>query len=173
MPSPDQISLVQRLFVQNTMALRGFLLALMPDFSRVDDVVQETFLTVTAKADDFLDGTNFRSWVFSIARFKVLEALRKPGATVLSLDAEVIESLCATEIEDWHADEQLLALGRCLDELTPQARRAVELRYEQAHRPAEIAQRMGWTVNSVNVALARARAALRDCVERQFNHEVT
>ena len=43
MPDPDQIALVQRLFVQNMVAVRGFVIALMPDFGRVDDVVQETF----------------------------------------------------------------------------------------------------------------------------------
>lgn len=43
MPSPDQVELVQRLFVQNMVAVRGFVIALMPDFGRVDDVVQETF----------------------------------------------------------------------------------------------------------------------------------
>lgn len=42
-PDPDQIALVQRLFVQNMVAVRGFVIALMPDFGRVDDVVQETF----------------------------------------------------------------------------------------------------------------------------------
>ena len=90
MPDPDQIALVQRLFVQNMVAVRGFVIALMPDFSRVDDVVQETFLTVTAKADDFVEGTKFRSWAFSIARFKVLESARRPGSKEVLLDAEVI-----------------------------------------------------------------------------------
>lgn len=171
MPAPEQTALVQRLFVQNMMAVRGFVVALMPDFSRVDDVVQETFLTITAKADDFVDGSNFRSWAFSIARFKVLEAARRPGGSEVALDAEVIDALCATNAEEWEPEEHLRALAKCMEELAPQARRAVALRYEQAHRPPEIAQRMGWTVNAVNVALARARAALRDCVERQLKKQ--
>jgi DNA-directed RNA polymerase specialized sigma24 family protein len=50
MPSEEKTVLVQSLFVQNMMAVRGFVIALMPNFSRVDDVMQETFLTVTAKA---------------------------------------------------------------------------------------------------------------------------
>jgi RNA polymerase sigma-70 factor (ECF subfamily) len=42
------------------------------------------------------------------------------------------------------------------------------MRYREAHRPAEIAQRIGWTAESVYVALSRARAALRECVGRKL-----
>lgn len=173
MPAPDQIALVQRLFIQNMVAVRGFVIALMPDFSRVDDVVQETFLTVTANADDFVEGTKFRSWAFSIARYKVLEAARQPGLKELLLDAEVIEALCATEmeIEETNTDEGLRALEECKDVLAPKARRVIDLRYDESHRPPEIAQKMGWTVNAVNVALARARKALRGCVDRKLKKQ--
>jgi len=171
MPSPDQVELVQRLFVQNMVAVRGFVIALMPDFGRVDDVVQETFLTVTAKADDFVEGTKFRSWAFSIARFKVLEAARRPRSKEVLLDAEVIEALCATEMEATATDEGLRALEACKEGLAPQAKRVIDLRYEESHRPPEIAERLGWTVNAVNVALARARKALRECVDRKLKKE--
>ena len=172
MPSEEKTVLVQSLFVQNMMAVRGFVIALMPDFSRVDDVMQETFLTVTAKAEAFVEGSNFRSWACSIARFKVLEALRRPGNREVALDADVIEALCATEMEEWQPEEELRLLSHCKAELAPQARRVIELRYEQAHRPMEIAQRMGWTVNAVHVALARARVALRECVEQKLKQSL-
>ena len=172
MSSQEKTALVQSFFVQNIMAVRGFVIGLMPDFSRVDDVIQETFLTVTAKAEGFVEGSNFRSWACSIARFKVLEARRGPGSCEVMLDAEVIEALCATEVEDWQPEEELCILSRCMEGLAPQARRAIKLRYEQAHRPREIAQRMGWTVNAVHVALARARAALRECVERNLKQSL-
>jgi RNA polymerase sigma-70 factor (ECF subfamily) len=173
MPSQEKTVLVQSLFVQNMMAVRGFVIGLMPDFSRVDDVMQETFLTVTAKAEDFVEGTNFRSWACTIARFKVLEALRRPGSREVALNEEVIDALCATEMDEWQPEEELRLLSRCKDELAPQARRVIDLRYEQAHRPPEITQRMGWSVNAVHVALARARVTLRECVERQRKQSPT
>ncbi len=165
--------LVQTLFVQNMMAVRGFVIGMMPDFSRVDDVMQETFLTVTAKAADFLEGSNFRAWACSIARFKVLEALRCPGSCEVALDKQVVDALCATAMEEWQPEEELRLLARCKEELAPQARRVIDLRYEQSHRPPEIAQRMGWSVNAVNVALARARSVLRECVDRQLKQSLT
>ena len=168
MPESDQIALVPRLFIQNMVLVRGFVIALMPDFSRVDDVVQETFLTVTAKANDFETGTNFRSGAFSIARFKVLEAAWGPGAKEVILNTKVIEALSASVMEEPDSAMELRVLGECKDGPTRQAMRVIDLRYEQSHRQCEIAEIMGWTVNAVNVALARARKALRECVDQKL-----
>ena len=166
----QHLALVQSLFVQHMPALRGFVLSLVGDFNLVDDVIQETFLTVNAKADEFQSGTNFRAWVWAIARFKVLQALESrasPKEQYLSPD--VIEALCAHDTaEEWFTEEQMRHLVRCFESLAPKARRSIELRYMHAHRPPEIARLMGWTVESVHVALSRARVLLRDCVTRRM-----
>jgi len=168
----EQLTLVQGLFVQHLPALRGFVLAIVGNFDLVDDVVQETFITVNAKAADFERGTNFRAWLWTIARFKALQALDARAGRREQLDPEVIEALCAHDAaEEWHGEEHLRQLSACLSELAPQARRAIELRYHQAHRPPEIARLMGWTVEAVHVALSRARVFLRECVTRRMKAE--
>ena len=87
-----QITLVQQLFVQNLGALRGVLHSLVRDTHRVDDLVQETFLSVTAKPGAFREGTSFRPWAFTIARYKMLESLRRrPDSEALS--EEVLDVL--------------------------------------------------------------------------------
>jgi RNA polymerase sigma-70 factor (ECF subfamily) len=169
----EQLTLVQGLFVQHLPALRGFVLAIAGDFDLVDDIVQETFMTVSAKAGDFERGTNFRAWLWTIARFKALQALDSRANRHERLAPEVIEALCAHEAaENWHAEEHLRHLAFCINELAPQARRAIELRYHQAHRPPEIARRMGWTVEAVHVVLSRARVFLRECVTRRLKAEI-
>lgn len=167
--TPEQTALVQSLFVQHLPALRGFVLSLVSDFSMVDDVVQETFLVVTAKAGNFERGTNFRAWAWTIARYKVLQTLEKNAAPVDRFAPEVLDALAAQETaETWFSDEQIQHLAKCMESLAPRAREAVELRYQQAHRPPEIASRLGWTVESVHVALSRARVFLRDCVTQRM-----
>lgn len=166
---PEQTAVVQSLFVQHLPALRGFVLSLVSDFSLVDDVVQETFLVVTAKAAKFERGSNFRAWAWTIARYKVLQALEKNAPPPERFVPEVLDALCAHDTaETWFSDEQIAQLARCMEELAPKAREAVELRYQQAHRPPEIASRLGWTVESVHVALSRARVFLRDCVTHRL-----
>jgi RNA polymerase sigma-70 factor (ECF subfamily) len=170
--SSDQIALVQGLFLQHLPALRGFVQSFVRDWALVDDVVQETFLTVNSKAADFQRGTNFRSWVWTIARFKALQLLERKPVTGQTFAPEVIEALCAQEeSEHWPLEEHIEHLGTCLAALAPKARLAVELRYQQAHRPPEIARRMGWSVDAVHVALSRARVFLRGCIERRLATE--
>jgi RNA polymerase sigma-70 factor (ECF subfamily) len=57
-PTPTEE--VQLLFVRNENAIRAFIRALQPSLSDADDVLQETFLTVSRKASSFEIGTNLR-----------------------------------------------------------------------------------------------------------------
>lgn len=170
-PTPEEAhtAKVQGLFVQYQPAVRGYILSMIPDFSQADDVMQETFLVVTRKAASFEIGTSFPAWVKTIARFKALEALRAGRGRFESLSEEVLEALGAERTEfRGETDERLALLSKCIDELAPQARRSIDFRYRNDHLPPEIADRMGCTVQSVNVTLSRARAFLRDCVLRKM-----
>lgn len=170
-PTPQQTALVQRLFVQHIVPLRGFLLGLTADFHRVDDMVQEAFLTAVEKAGDFREGTNFRAWIFSIARFRLLASFRDAGRERLQFDSEVIEMLAEATPDFAANDQRGRHLPACIEKLAPQARRAMEFAYQHGHPPREIAPLMGWTVNAVKVALSRARAVVRECIERRLAAE--
>jgi len=124
--SIDHVLLVQKLFVQHMPQLRAFVLSLMPDFSQVDDIIQDAFLTVTAKAADFQEGTNFKAWVFTIARFRVLKAMNAMDRAFLPLSEDVIEKLAAA-IPDQASgyDRKLSLLEQCLKKLAPHGRNAL------------------------------------------------
>ncbi|WP_404307340.1 sigma-70 family RNA polymerase sigma factor [Neorhodopirellula lusitana] len=155
------------MFVQNSPLIRGFILSLLPNMSRADDVLQETFLTISAKADEFVPDTDFASWACTIARYKVLEEFRASGAKSTSvLSPDVVEALCSVHTPPSNdiEGERLAALTSCLESLMPSTRRAIELRYCRAHSAAEIASILGWTTDSVYVMLSRARVALEKCI---------
>jgi RNA polymerase sigma-70 factor, ECF subfamily len=166
----EHAALVQALFVQHVPRLRGFVLAICPSPSLVDDIVQEVFLTVSAKAEQFLPGTNFNAWANAIARNKVLSLCRQQTQHAL-LSEEVIESVCACMPEEDRLAPARPHLEACLQRLSPGARRVIELRYLQAHKPQEIARHIGWTPEAVRVALSRARALLRHCVQKRMAFE--
>src|SRR5271166_2500716 len=86
---------VQRLFLRHAGLLRGFILGLLPDHNRAEDVFQEVFLTVTRKADEFRPGSNFLAWARSIARLKVLEQCRSMQNGPHLLDPEALEAVIA------------------------------------------------------------------------------
>ncbi|MEY5026108.1 MAG: hypothetical protein RLZZ244_1636 [Verrucomicrobiota bacterium] len=162
-PDAEAVEVVERLFLKHQTVVRAFVCSLSSDFSMVDDVLHETFLTVRRKAAQYREGSNFAAWACTVARYKVLEAWRGSGRGC-ALSEEALEALCASE-EALPSDPRLERLEECLGRLAPQARRMVELRYLRACKPEEIARIMEWTPNAVNVGLTRARQALRKCLE--------
>ncbi len=155
---------VQQLFVKHQPQLRAFALVFSSDFVQADDVMQETFLTITAKAADFDLDSSFLAWSRSILRFKLLEARRKnPLITVDCLD-----SLIASCPDNWASDERIQMLTQCIEQLAPKSREIVTMRYQREHSPTQIAELLNRTVNSVNVALSKARQVIRDCMDRQL-----
>ncbi|UUO04675.1 sigma-70 family RNA polymerase sigma factor [Blastopirellula sp. J2-11] len=155
---------VQQLFVQYQSQLKAFALVLSPNFVQADDLMQETFLTITAKAHEFDLESNFLAWSRSILRFKVLEARRAAGVKTV----DYLDSLVATCPDQWASEERLHKLTECIQNLAPKAREIILLRYQREHSPSQIAEMLSRTVNSINVALSKARLALRDCMDRQL-----
>ena len=90
---------VQQLFVRHQTQLKAFVVALSPGFAQADDVLQEVFLTVTAKAHEFDLDSSFLAWGRTIARFKLLEARRSSDRP--SLSPKVLDSLAASCPDDW------------------------------------------------------------------------
>lgn len=163
---PSRAELVQALFLRHFSLIRGFIRGLLPDPVRADDVLQETFLTVTRKAGDFDPASSFPKWACAIARYKVLEERRSMGKTGGMFSPEVMEALAFTD-EAYTPDPRLGRLRRCLNRLPEGMRRMLRLRYQEDHTPAEIADRIGWSANAVYVALSRSRSMLRKCLESE------
>ncbi|MEM1295242.1 MAG: sigma-70 family RNA polymerase sigma factor [Verrucomicrobiota bacterium] len=170
--SGDQTTHVQQLFVKHVALLKHFVISLLPNPSEAEDIVQEVFLVITAKAHDFEPGTNFKAWLLTIARFKVLEHLRREKRTANRLSDTAID-LLAADMEDADSGPDpatLRALSKCLNKLAPKPKLMVELQYREGLKPAAIAEKLEWEANAVYVALSRARSGLRKCIERQMNH---
>lgn len=167
-PNGDHTVRVQQLFVKHQTRIKAFILSLQPDFSEADDILQEAFLVVTRKAGEFAEGSNFMGWALSIARFKVLESLRRRKDSERTLSEEVLESLSASPPEDGLFEARFTAVRGCLEKLAPRMQHLLHLRYYGEHGPEEIARQLSWTPNSVNVALSKARKLMHRCVERQL-----
>ncbi len=164
---PTHAEQVQMLFVRNEGAIRAFVRALQPSLADADDVLQETFLTVSRKAASFQPGTNFVAWACGIARLKVLENFRqRKRANVLSEAALIALAKEAPAAETTCLREE--ALSRCIEKLAPKSRDLLWRRYSGRQDSDEMADGLGMTSTAVRVALSKARAFLRDCVSTEL-----
>ena len=168
MPTETQREFVQRLFIEHVDELKGFVASLMPEPELVDDVVQETFVAVTARADHYDSKRSFLEWLFVVARDKIREIGGRAESDATPFSDAVLEVLSASHQPFGLSAAYMRFLDECIGGLAPQARRIVSLRYQTAMKPRHVAKAIGWTPASVRVALTRARAAIRECVEQKL-----
>ena len=167
-PDPEQ-TFVQ-LVVNHQPALRAFVLSLLPGSPEVDDVIQETNAEIWQKRGDFRIGTEFKSWMFSVAKFKVMAVWRDrqrckvwavPDETLTKL-VERIESEAFAETETRQE-----ALRFCLGRLRAEDRLLILNRYIAGQDLDGLARDLGRTKDSLKVSLHRIRVALRACMNRK------
>ena len=131
------------------------------------EITSDVFLEVWASAPTFRGESKISSWIFGIARFKCLEALRQRGrlkrSRVIATEDEVIaqvpeERASATQLD---AREDLRRLGRMLDRIPSDQRDALLWTVIEGQSLEEVAERQRGTRETVKTRVSRARRALR------------
>jgi RNA polymerase sigma-70 factor, ECF subfamily len=153
-------------------ALLSYAFALLRDWVRAEDVVQDAFIVVMNKWADFKPGTSLFLWVRQIVHFKVLEAMRtkKMSAVEEDLLAKVAASL-QRGLDEQIADLQRLksqALQRCMSHLDSRSAGLLSGFYTESMSCESLAQIHKRSVNAVRLSLSRLRKQLHDCVARQL-----
>ncbi len=149
---------------------------MLGSFEDAEDAVQETFLRAWRRRETFEGRSTFRAWLYRIATNACLDLLakRRPepatGGEVLWLQPYPDRLLDELPADD--ADEpETLAVARetielayviAVQHLAPRPRAALILRDVLGWPAKDVAELLGDSVNSVNSALQRARAGLRE-----------
>ncbi|MFF9036632.1 RNA polymerase subunit sigma-70 [Streptomyces sp. NPDC014892] len=149
---------------------------MLGSFEDAEDAVQETFMRAWRRRETFEGRSTFRAWLYRIATNVCLDLLaeRRPepatGGEVLWLQPYPDRLL--DEVPAGDADEpEAVAVARetielaylvAVQHLAPRPRAVLILR-DVLGRPAkDVAEILGDSVNSVNSALQRARAGMRE-----------
>ena len=147
----------------------AFVRSVTPQLADAEDIIQDTARQIAIRFDEFDSARPFGPWAMGIAKYKVMEWLRRQTKANLLLEEEAIEAIhfsYAERREDWQ--EVGRAIDQCLKKASPAAEELLTLRYLQELKPAAIAEKLGSTANSVSVRLTRARDALRDCLRSRL-----
>ena len=143
-------------------------LRMLGDPDEADDVVQETFVRAWERIGTFDPARRFYPWIFTIARNRCLNALRRRrtwGFRSLSSDDPPAPAAPGGTSATVEERELGGALEECLEELPGDQREAFELRHGDGLRYAEIAAALGIPEGTVMSRLHRAREKMRDCLE--------
>ena len=167
--SEDSQKFVVQEIARHQSRLRGFVRCLLVRSNDVEDILQEINTVLWEKAGEFQSGTDFWAWASQIARFKVLNHVRKLGRERLVFDAALLEKLAdiaTSRVLDM--DRRREALDHCLKELPPPQRQLIDLRYASGQSVESIAESIGRPAGSIRQTLYRIRTALEACIEGQL-----
>jgi RNA polymerase sigma-70 factor (ECF subfamily) len=122
-----------------------------------EDLVQECMIAIHAKRATFDRGLSFSAWAYAIARYKLIDHLRRQGrrATVPLEDASVL--LARHTVEDGVVRRDL---SRVLAILPARQRRLVEDVRIGGFSVAEAAARNGFTEGAAKVSVHRSMKTL-------------
>lgn len=130
------------------------------DEAAVDDVTQDTLVSMATSIRSFTGEAGFVTWLFTIAHRRAVDHLRRQRATSPLADDDVGEALrISSLIATREAVQQLVR------RLPGRYRRAVELRDIEGLSYADAAARLGLNVNTTKAHVARGRAQLAALIE--------
>jgi len=157
---------------QHREALLSYAFALLRDWVKAEDVVQDAFIVVMNKAAEFRPGTSLFLWVRQIVHFKALEAAR--AKKMSPVEEELLARVAASMergLDEKIAHLQRLrrqALQRCMAHLDARSAGLLSGFYAESMSCENLAQVQRRSVNAVRLSLSRLRKQLHDCVLRQM-----
>lgn len=163
----DQDAFAQIVFAYQD-AVYNLCYRMLGERGEAEDAAQEAFLRAYLNLARYDPVRSFKTWVLSIASNYCIDRLRRRRLQWMSLDDEPTADSLALSSDDPEPEpatltkERSAAIQALLDELSPDYRAAVVLRYWYDYSYAEIAEMMDTTESAVKSRLFRARQALAD-----------
>ena len=136
-----------------------------PSAADVEDLVQETLLAIHVRRHTYDPDQPFTPWVYAIARYKMIDYLRRTRALIKNMPLEDLQQQFATH-DDHLAIESSLDLNQLLQRLTPKVRDAIRYVKLDGLSVAEAAARVGISESAVKVNVHRGMKTLSKIIAR-------
>src|SRR3954471_4272351 len=158
-------------FLPAQRSLWAYLQAATRDVNETDDLLQEVSNVLWEKFDHYDPARPFTAWALGVARLQILKWLQSKarGRRILSDESlTALAEAAAQSVEE--PDPRPALLSGCIAALQERARKVIEMKYAGGLPIKEIADRLGQQVGAIEMALVRARRALRQCIERKMKY---
>ena len=157
---------MQVLFARHHVRIYRFVLRLVRDQWKAEDLISEVFLDVWRQADRFEGRSTVSTWLLAIARFKALSALRRKPEEGLDEDAALeIEDLADNPEVTVEKKDRSAVIRKCLMRLSAEHREIIDLVYYHEKSVEEVAKIVGIPENTVKTRMFYARKKLAEMLK--------
>ncbi|HEV8505981.1 MAG TPA: RNA polymerase sigma factor [Chitinophagaceae bacterium] len=142
-----------------------------------EEVSQDIFVKAYRSLADFKGTAKFSTWLYTIVNTTCITFLRKKRLDVKSLDDERTFEVADSQDSGFRANQveqksRLIMVNQAIAMLNPDDAEIITLFYKNEQSLEEISQILGVEVNAAKVRLHRARARLKDKMEKHFTEEI-
>ena len=156
------------LFARYRVRVFRFVVRMVRNDAVAEELASDVFLEIWRQAGTFEGRSAVSTWLFSIARFKALNALqRRPEMELDEEKAEAIEDQADDPEVALAKKDKAAALRACLDKLSAEHREIVTLVYYQQKSVEECAVIIGIPEATVKTRMFYARKKLSELLSEQ------
>ena len=130
--------------------------------SMASDLLQETFIKVYLHINDYSKNYTFGQWIYSIARNTLIDHLRRNKVDDVAIDERFRAPYATTPSpeESVIINQTRAHFYNALEELSPEYRQVIEMRFIEEYSYEEIAEKLGRPLNTIKTQIRRARATI-------------
>jgi RNA polymerase sigma-70 factor (ECF subfamily) len=166
---------MRALYARHHVKVYRFVLRLLGDACKAEDIVSEVFLDVWRQADRFEGRSQVATWILGIARFKSLSVRRSRRHE--PLDHAVLETMADSADDPEQALQKKsegALLRKCIERLSPEHRAVIDLVYYHAMTVEQIAVILDIPANTVKTRVFYARKRIAElymeaCGQRTYH----
>lgn len=147
-----------------------YLFSLCRDASLTEDLASETFLEVVKSISTFRADCDVRTWLFTIARRRWLNRLRKKKRTVETTDIfelTELEQPGGSSPEEDYLRRELAGRVMSIINAEPERQRKTALMRVEGYSYYEIGKALGISENSARVMFFRTREKIRKILKEE------
>jgi RNA polymerase sigma-70 factor (ECF subfamily) len=149
--------------------LRRFILSKVKDIDRTEDILQDTFIKIHTKLHSLKDVDKLKSWVFTIARYTILDFFKTSKRT---FNTEAIEIEAESESSAHNEQDCLRGI---LKKLPKKYRDPLFLSDIKGMKQQEVAKQLKLPLSTIKSQIQRARKQITqgfiDCCGFVMNEE--
>ncbi|MEM9575772.1 MAG: RNA polymerase sigma factor [Pseudomonadota bacterium] len=154
------------LYLKYNDAIFAFALSRAGNADLASDCVHDTMLDVWRSATRFAGRSSVKTWLFSIARNKLVDALRKRGKHSYVDEVPEVEDTAPNPEAAAIAAAERARLHHCLEGLSGPQRSAVRLAFLEDLSYPEVAEIEDVPLGTIKTRIHHAKQALMRCLER-------
>jgi RNA polymerase sigma-70 factor (family 1) len=154
----------EKLFERYHKKLYAYLMRLLDSKEDAEEIVQESFIKIWEKREEFIEGYSFNAFLFTIAKNTFLNFTReKVNRRVFEDHFQLINEVESGKTDDYVIFKETREIIRLIIEGMPPRRREVfMMRKVEGLSRKEISEKLGISVITVDSQLLKANTYLKD-----------